>query len=356
MRKPYLDNLRWAVGVLVVLYHVIYIYNAQGIAGSYRPILESQPWDVFLYALHPWFMPVLFVVSGICSKIYLDTHTEKDFIKSRTRKLLVPSTLGLFAFQFIQGMVNMRLNGVYETLGDMPPAVVALITAVSGIGVLWFIQLLWVFSLLLLPIRRLEKGRLWKLCERANAPALLLLLLPVWLLGQIGNTPVIVVYRFGYYGAFFLLGYFVFSHDSAIELLKKGFLPLLIAALALGTTFCARYFGQNYADVPVNRTLLYAAFGYAASLAALGGAAKYFNMETPFTRWMARRSYGLYVFHYLGISATALLLGQPALWGYAVCAVAGFGVGYLLNAVISRIPVYRWLVLGIRKEKARSQE
>ena len=34
MRKSYLDNLRWVTVVLVVLYHVFYMYNAEGIAGT----------------------------------------------------------------------------------------------------------------------------------------------------------------------------------------------------------------------------------------------------------------------------------------------------------------------------------
>ena len=33
MRKYYLDNIRWITVVIVVLYHVIYMYNAEGIPG-----------------------------------------------------------------------------------------------------------------------------------------------------------------------------------------------------------------------------------------------------------------------------------------------------------------------------------
>ena len=40
----------------------------------------------------------------------LSLHTNKEFVKSRTTKLLVPSTIGLFVFQFIQGYVSMHLS------------------------------------------------------------------------------------------------------------------------------------------------------------------------------------------------------------------------------------------------------
>ena len=34
MRKCYLDNIRWITVVLVVVYHVLYMYNAEGVAGG----------------------------------------------------------------------------------------------------------------------------------------------------------------------------------------------------------------------------------------------------------------------------------------------------------------------------------
>ena len=108
VRKNYLDNIRWITVVIVVLYHVLYMYNAEGVLGGVGQItkLSTQPYDIFQYLVYPWFMPVLFIVAGISSRLYLEKHTNKEFIKSRTTKLLVPSTIGLFVFQFIQGYVK----------------------------------------------------------------------------------------------------------------------------------------------------------------------------------------------------------------------------------------------------------
>ena len=36
---------------------------------------------------------------------------------------------------------------------------------------------------------------------------------------------------------------------------------------------------------------------------------------------------------------------------YTISLIAGFVVAYALNAVISRTPVFRWAVLGIKKER-----
>ena len=355
MRKNYLDNIRWFTVVLVVIYHVFYMYNAEGIVGVVGKItnLDVQYYDVFQYVVFPWFMVILFMVSGISSKLYLDNHTNKEFIKSRTRKLLVPVTIGLFAFQFIQGYVNVSISGVIQS-DEMPMIGKVIATILSGIGVLWYMQLLWLFSLFLVLIRKIEKGKLLKLGGKANFTILILFVVPAFLTAQILNTPVIVVYRFGYYFFAFLLGYYVLSHDEVIEVLKKWSLILLAVSVVLGIMFCINYFGDNYADKPVNRSVLFVTYGYFMCLAVIGCFARYFDFANAFTKWMSLRSFGLYVFHYLGVSSVGLYLAKPGIISapvaYILSLVAGFAGAYILYEIISRIPVYRWAVLGIKKD------
>jgi hypothetical protein len=42
MRKHYLDNIRWGTVVIVVLYHVVYMYNAEGIIGVVGKITKLK--------------------------------------------------------------------------------------------------------------------------------------------------------------------------------------------------------------------------------------------------------------------------------------------------------------------------
>ncbi|MBR4825462.1 MAG: acyltransferase family protein, partial [Spirochaetaceae bacterium] len=148
MRKHWLDNIRWATVVLVVFYHVVWEYNAEGILGGLGKItsLETQWIDLLMYIVYPWFMPLLFIVSGISAKLYLEQHTDREFFKSRTTKLLVPSTIGVLVFGFVQGYLSMAIGGAFDSMAEVPPFVLYLIMCASGIGVLWYIQLLWVFS------------------------------------------------------------------------------------------------------------------------------------------------------------------------------------------------------------------
>ena len=222
MRRHYLDNIRWQTVVLVVVYHVIYMYNGIVTDGVIGPFFERQYQDGLQYILYPWFMILLFIVAGMCSRYYLEQHTLKEFIRSRTRKLLVPSTVGLLVIGWVQGYISMAISDAFNDFSDSVPGVVMyFIMVLSGTGVLWFVQMLWLFSMMLAIIRRFEKGKIFGLSGRINVVGLVLLVIPVYLSGLVLNTPVVVVYRFGIYGLTFFLGYFVFAHDEVVDKLSK---------------------------------------------------------------------------------------------------------------------------------------
>ena len=106
MRKHWIDNLRWVTVLLVLFYHVIYYYNGKGVVGGIGGFGGPQYQDFVMYLLYPWFMPLLFLLAGISARYALDAHSEKEWFQSRTRKLLVPATIGLFVFQWIAGYFN----------------------------------------------------------------------------------------------------------------------------------------------------------------------------------------------------------------------------------------------------------
>ncbi len=356
MRKLYLDNIRWITVVLVVIYHVIFMYNHVEKSLVIGPFSEVQYQDVFLYLVYPWFMLLLFVVSGMSARFYLEKHSGKEFIKSRTVKLLVPSTIGLFVFQWIQGYFSMGITGALDEMAAAPGLIKWLIMALSGQGVLWFAQLLWVFSLLLIWIRAIEKDLLYKKCAKTNMVVLLLLMVAIWGSSLILNTPLITVFRFGIYGLGFLIGYFILSHDEVIEKLVKWWAPLSIAAILLAVIFTMVYWGDNYATDSVLQTPLCNVYAWIAILAIFSFMKKWGDCENNFSRWMNQHSWGLYVFHYLVISACAYGLkmyvtDMPVICYYLINLVAAFAGSYALYAVISRIPLIRWCVLGLGKKK-----
>ena len=233
-RRIYLDNIRWITVCIVVIYHVIYMYNGVQLFGVIGPFKEQQLQDAFQYLVYPWMMALLYTVSGMTVRYYLEKHNLKEFIRDKTRKLLVPSTVGLFVFQWILGYYNMKISGAFESFESVPGIVRYVIMAISGIGVLWYIQVLWIFSMLLLLVRKIERDRIWKKGEKTPVWMLALLTVFVYGFSQVLNTPVVTVYRFGIYGFCFFTGYFIFSHDEVVERLSKWWGIFLIAAGATG--------------------------------------------------------------------------------------------------------------------------
>ncbi|MBQ0070634.1 MAG: acyltransferase family protein, partial [Spirochaetales bacterium] len=354
MRKHYLDNIRWTTVLLVVLYHTIYLFSNSGIPGIIGSIGNTHFQDGLLYLVYPWFMMILFLVAGATSRLYLENHTDKEYRKSRTRKLLVPSTLGILLLGWIQGYFNMYISHAFDTIpNEIPRPILFLIQSVSGIGVLWFSQLLWVCSILLILVRKMEKDLLYNKCENVKLPVLLLFFLPAWLCSKVLNTPIITVYRFGIYFFYFFLGYFVFSQDKNVEKIEKLSLPLGIFASVLAVLQLIHYFGTNYAEEPVVNSFQSCFYGYFAVLAILGGVKKHFDRETPFTRWCSSHSWGVYTFHYLPLSIVAILLTEklntPVFLVYFLCFLASLLGSILLFEIISRIPILRWITLGIKK-------
>ncbi len=203
----------------------------------------------------------------------------------------------------------------------------------------------------------MEKGRLRKLGGKTNIIVLIALALPVWGAAQILNTPMIVVYRFGLYGIAFFLGYFIFSHDEIIDKLKRFWWLFTTLGVASVVTFVVLHFGEEYPDAPVNRTWSFCFCSYFMSVAVLALGAKFLDFRNGFTAWMGKRSFGLYVFHYLGISAVALFIASkgilPAWLIYIISTVSGFGGAFLINEIFSRIPFIRWAVLGIKKNRIK---
>lgn len=352
MRKPYIDNLRSCTVVLVVIYHIIYLYNGVQTSGVIGPVADL-PWlDAVQYLLYPWFMLILFLLSGMCSRYYLQTHSTREYLRARTRKLLVPSTVGLLVFGWVQGILNTAIAGALDLVWPLPFPLRWLMLSISGTGVLWTLQVMWVLSVLLVPLLRWEKGRLLAMGEKAGLPALLLLGIAVWGSAQVLNTPVIPVYRFGIYGAGFLLGYFVFSHERVTDLLQACAVPLLAAAVLLGFAYTRLTFGLNYAESPAVNSPLAIGFAWVTCLALLGCFKRWGNRSGPAGRLAAQKSFGLYVFHYLSLSAAGLFLtrctGLSAGPVYLLSTLAAFGGGLALFELIRRVPGLRWCVLGLK--------
>ena len=368
MRKHWIDNLRWVTVLLVLFYHVIYFYNNKGVFGGIGGFGEypqcPQYQDVVMYILYPWFMPLLFLLAGISARYALDKYPAGEWFKARTRKLLVPGTIGLLVFHWMVGYFNTAVAARTGVFDGMPVLAMYLMMAVSGTGPRWFIQVLWLLSLVLLLVRVLDrKDRFRTWCGKAGIVPVILMGLLMWLGSQtlIRNPRpesldgLLNLYKPLFYLIPFLLGYFVFSHDAVQEKLGKVWLPLLACAVISGIILIVTTFGQDNTSPQYLTSPLNILYGWMMCLAMMAWFKAKFDKTGPFAAYMTKSSFGLYIVHYLVIASLGYMMKTytqlPPLAMYLILAVAVFTLSPLLYEVLHRIPFLRWCIFGEKKVK-----
>ena len=360
MRKHWIDNLRWVTVLLVLFYHVIYFYNNKGVFGGIGGFGDGPQYqDVIMYILYPWFMPILFILAGISARYALENHSAKEWFKARTRKLLVPGTIGLFVFHWMVGYFNTVVASREGVFDGIPAIAKYFIMAFSGIGPLWFIQVLWLLCLVLLLVRKLDSNdRFWNWCGKAGIVPIILLGILFWA-GEhtlIRNPRpesldgLLNLYKPLFYLIPFLLGYFVFSHDEVQERLEKVWGPLLICAAISGIILIATTFGQDNTSPEYLGSPLNTLYGWLMCLAMMAWFKAKFDYTGKFAGYMTKSSFGIYIVHYLVIAAVGYTLkvhtNLPPAAMYAILTVAVFTLSPLLYEAIRRIPIVKWCVLG----------
>ena len=365
MRKHWLDNLRWTTVLLVLFYHVIYFYNNKGVFGGVGGFGDfpqyPQYQDVVMYILYPWFMPLLFLLAGVSARYALERHPAGEWFKSRTRKLLVPSTIGLLVFQWMTGYFNTHVAGTDPMAAVQQPAKF-FIWAISGTGPLWFIQDLWLFSLLLLLVRKLDPAdKFYHWCGKANIFWIILLGILFW----VGEQTLVFnprpesadglynLYKPFFYLIPFFLGFFVFANDEVQERLGKAWIPLLAVAVVTGVALIVTTYGQDNTLPPYLSSPLNCLYGWFACLAMMAWFKTCFDRTGRFAGYMTRSSFGLYIVHYLVVASFGYMLKfytqLPPVAIYLILTVAVFTLSPLLYEALRRIPFVRWCVLGEKR-------
>lgn len=350
MRKYYLDNMKWSIILLVLVFHTVSIFSSCKAPMSFNapgiPALDSIG-----YMIYPWFMSCMFVAAGVSAKFALKKRDRKTFVKERVKKLLIPFIAYLILVGPFASTLSFKVGNLDKVFSKLPAFVVALIRIVSGMGPAWFLIQLFLISMIFLLIHKLDKNqKLLQLGSKANILVLLILYFPVLLSAQF--LYVSLTFRNVLYLFMFLLGYYVFSQDKVIETLKMYALPLLFAGLGLGaaqTYFC---WGKVYQAV-VNDWLVLL-YTWIMILAILGFSARYFDRHTSFTDAMSSLSFGIYLFHYVPMIYIAYFLttrlNLPDKLNYIITFAGSLAAAILLTVTVKKIPVLNF-IFGLKSPK-----
>ena len=318
-----------------------------------------------MYILYPWFMPLLFILAGISARYALQKQSAKEWFKTRTRKLLVPGTIGLFVFHWMVGYFNTVVASRQGVFDGVPAIAKYFMMAISGTGPLWFIQVLWLLCLVLLLVRAIDrKDRFWNFCGKANLVVIILLGVLFWVGEQtLVKNPrpesldgLLNLYKPLFYLVPFLLGYFGFSHDEVQEKLEKAWILLLACSVVAGTVLIITTFGQDNTSPQYLGSPLNCLYGWLMCLAMMAWFKARFNRTGAFAGYMTQSSYGIYIVHYLVIASLGYMMKyytSLAPWMmYVILFFAVMVLSPLIYEIIRRIPFVRWCVLGIKKKKS----
>jgi len=145
---------------------------------------------------------------------------------------------------------------------------------------------------------------------------------------------------------------FVFSHDEVQNSIEKIHILMLIAAIILGVAFTVRYFGVSYSSEECLKSFLTNCYLWAAVLAILGCGKAWFNNTSAFASYMTKSSFGFYVVHYLVAQLTCYLVyyygNFPRAINYFLALAIELTCTVLIYELLKRVPVIRYLVLGIK--------
>ena len=353
-RKNYLDNVRVFVVILVIFYHACYIFNGIGIPGGFLIDEGVFIFDAFCSLIYPWFMVLLFMVSGIAARLSLKKRGKKHFLRERLQKLLIPSTIGLFVLHWVTGYLYIKMGGGLEYI---PGFLIYPISALSGSGPLWFAHLVFLYAVIITVITspKLE-DKIYDMVGKI--PYFIIFLIGatiIFVSAQVLNMPIITTYRIGIYFTSFLIGYFVLSHDVIMDKIEKTLFYNFAAATIFGIAYFSFYMCEDYSSSEVLKSPITNLYAWSASMFVLGFFKKCFNKRTKLSVYLTNNSFGYYVLHYPCVVYMGYYFytytNIPLWWKILLTGVLGLIVTFIFNEIIKRIPFVRYTVLGIRKEK-----
>lgn len=198
-----------------------------------------------------WMMPLFFLISGASVFYASCKNNARKFIRDKVSRLLVPLLAGVFSFSIMQVYLERVSHGQFEGpfLAFIPHYFKGIYLpgstgnfAFHGMH-LWYLLLLFIFTLVLLPLfwwfkRRNGSNFLRKIGDILALPgALIIVLIPTVILQNLTNHGALAVggWRIVQYPWFLVAGYLVSSHEKLQQQIIKtrwvwvGLIVVLIA-------------------------------------------------------------------------------------------------------------------------------
>jgi len=369
-RLFFVDHWRAALTILVVLHHIALVYGA-GSPFYYAepPFTDPRAYKVllaFVLLNQAWFMSAFFLLAGYFTPGSYDRKGIGAFLKDRLIRLGIP----LLVFYFVLGPLSS--TGFWQ----MPAALTGITTPLSwqaypdllGIGPLWFVAMLLIFSFGYAGWRLLTKDRTSSSTENVSPPSYLFIgvfILALALVSYLLRNFIPMgkeVFQFPtlaylpQYITFFIIGAVATRNDwfrtlpgskGAVGFVLAVVATILLFPLALsGNMFSlelaepAGFLGNGQWQSAVY-ALWDSVFAVGMSMAALTFFRRFLGRENNIGTFLSQQSYAVYLIHVPIIVLIAVVLkevGLSTLPKFGLAAIIIVPICFAAAFVLRKIP------------------
>jgi surface polysaccharide O-acyltransferase-like enzyme len=330
------------------------IYNSFG-GKFYIWVKGSKILSSFILFANPWFMPLMFVLAGICTRFSLEKRSAKEYLKERIKKLLIPFAAGLIMivpFQtFFARKYFYNYNGNFI---DNYKMFFSTLTDFSGYdggftpGHLWFILYLLIISVVSLLIKNIFIAKM-KFIKIEKLNVIYIILFFMIILGMNYALNIGGGYSLGKYLSLFLLGHYLLSNDRIISKLEKNKITLFILYITSTVLLLYLYIRYNF----ISGILFDALFnfsGWMGVLSVLVIGKLYLNFSNKIAMYFVKSSYPVYILHQTILVAIAYYTVKftgTVFFQVIIIMFGSFVLTILCYEIVKRIPFVN-VLFGIK--------
>jgi len=375
IRRYDLDWLRVIVFALLIFYHIGMLYVADW-GYHFKSQYQSEFLQNIMLLVNRWRLPILFLISGIAMRYFIQKTTLIKFASMRTLRLLLPLLFAVLVIIPPQLYVEMIYKGdlsdmsylsFYQAFFDLNHPIFdkyqSGILPHMDVNHLWYIRELWWFSIYILILSPLLNSRYIQalICWLGNKQSpIFLLSLPVLLLSILSFFVFPTDkedYRIAMGFSFMMMGYlWGWNQDfwMIVNKYRRMFLYLALVTYALLIIYFQIFWKTREASATGGLLFLEIIFSHfnrwSWILMIFGYGSEYLTQPNKYLKYLNQGVYPYYILHQTILIVMAYILSSCELGGIVesitiiICTFVGCAIGF---EIIRRFKVLR-LLFGLK--------